>query len=148
LVKRGDSPKVVGLDLSLGEVICQVLPLDIQGTHALQVSTLNDIVAEKLRSLLQQPIRKRNRPQDLLDIAAILRENPTVNRSEIRDFFILKAKGKQVSFSRRAFDNPEIKRMAQVDYDALASTARLFIPFEEAFSRLLAFVNELALPEQ
>lgn len=44
---------VVPLQLGLNESICADVPVAIDGPHPLRVSTLEDIVAEKLRALLQ-----------------------------------------------------------------------------------------------
>jgi predicted nucleotidyltransferase component of viral defense system len=68
------SSQVIPIEVSLNEPICADRSTDIQASHWLRVSTIEDIVAEKLRALLQQPIRNRGRRQDLLDIAVLLHE--------------------------------------------------------------------------
>ncbi len=54
-------PQVVPVEVSLNEPICVDQNVDVQGHFPLRVSTIEDIVAEKLRALLQQPIRERYR---------------------------------------------------------------------------------------
>jgi len=75
------SPHVIPIDISLNEPICGSTFFDVDEDHKqLRISTLEDIVSEKLRALLQQPIRNRNRRQDLLDIAVIVQANSALNR--------------------------------------------------------------------
>ena len=139
---------VVPIEISLNEPICAVVDIDIDSTHPLQVSTLEDIVAEKLRALLQQPIRNRSRRQDLLDIAVTLRGYPELNRTEVAEYLLRKAAARNVSVSRAAFRQEEVKTRAAQGYNELAATTRnLFIPFEEAYVEVMAFVDQLDLPE-
>ncbi len=62
--KDRDFSTVIPLEITLNDLVCDTTEwADVQG---LQVCSLDDIVAEKLRSLLQQRIRNRNRPQRTL----------------------------------------------------------------------------------
>lgn len=147
---RGEPSKsVVQLDISLNEPICDAQPIDIQAANPLRVSTVEDIVAEKLRSLLQQPIRNRNRRQDVLDIAVLLRNHVHLDRVRVAQYLCRKAEARRVPVSRAAFRNPEVERRARLDYDALKATTRqTFIPFDEAFRELLGFVAQLDIPAE
>ncbi len=139
------SPLVIPLDVSINEVVCEDEPVDTAGVHTLRVSSCEDIVAEKLRSLLQQPLRNRYRRQDLLDIAVTYRLRP-LDAAKVADFLRRKATAREIVVSRTAFRDPEVKRRAAQDYDGLASTTRtLFIPIEEAWVALLALVDSLAI---
>ncbi len=68
-------PQVIPVEFSLNEPICNDERVSIDAHRKIRVSTREDIVAEKLRALLQQSIRDRTRPQDLLDIAVIAQED-------------------------------------------------------------------------
>lgn len=57
----------------------------LAGSLPLRVSTAEDIVAEKLRALLQQALRNRTRRQDLLDIAALLRAGVPLDPARVAD---------------------------------------------------------------
>jgi predicted nucleotidyltransferase component of viral defense system len=112
------------------------------------VSTVEDIIAEKLRALLQQLIRNRERRQDVLDIAVLLRLHPEIDRASVSQFLVLKCEARDIDARKASFLHPEIRRRAQVDYGALEATTRvLFIPFDEAWELLLSFVNELQIPD-
>jgi predicted nucleotidyltransferase component of viral defense system len=102
------SNQAIKLEVSINESICADIPIDIGGIRPLRVSTLEDIIAEKLRALLQQPIRDRRRRQDLLDIAVAVREAPTLNYDQISDFLQKKSAARAISVSRAAFRDPEI----------------------------------------
>jgi predicted nucleotidyltransferase component of viral defense system len=114
-----------------------------------QVCALEDILAEKLRALLQQPIRHRNRRQDVYDIARMTRiHNDLLDRRKIGDYLMRKAAARNVPVHRQAFDD-EIKRLASYEYEQLFD--RLdpdFIPFDEAWSAIVQLVSQLAIPER
>ena len=99
---------VVPVDVSINEPIGadQRLVLgDIR--RSLRVSTPEDIVAEKLRAFLQQKetVRNRERPQDLLDIAHLLRRNMPLNLGDVSRFLLRKAEARNVHTS------PETSRL-------------------------------------
>lgn len=132
----------------LGEPICDARLVSLEPALQLRVATLEDIVAEKLRALLQQPIRNRERRQDVLDIAVILQANPTLDRNKVAGFLQEKAAARAVPVSRSAFHDPEVARRAQADYEALSATTRtMFVPFAAALALLHDFIAELAIPE-
>ncbi len=143
------SPNVIRLDISVNDPICEARYMAIDEANSLRVATIEDIVAEKLRALLQQPIRNRERRQDLLDIAIILQGERTLDRERVSAFLLEKAAARDVPVSRAAFREPEVKRRAGADYDELEVTTRVaFIPFDAAYRSLLAFVEELDIPER
>lgn len=140
----------IPVDVSINEPICRAIETMLEGPSALalRVSTLEDIVAEKLRALLQQPLRKRTRCQDLLDIAVILSAGIPLDRDQVARFLTIKSASRDVTVTRTSFHNPEIGIRAKHQYAELERTTRnTFIPFEEALAMLLAFVDELDIPE-
>lgn len=70
------STNAVPVEVSINEPIGADESI-VLGGRSLRVSTPDDIVAEKIRAFLQQKggIRNPNRPQDLLDVAHLLRQN-------------------------------------------------------------------------
>lgn len=140
-------PNVIPLEISLGEVICECDEVDLGGANRLQVCSINDIVAEKLRGLLQQVTRGTNRDQDVLDIAAILRETPPLDPERVSRFLLEKAPVRNVEATRAAFRNPQVQALARENYDRLRQTANPFIEFDEAFAAVMGLVDSLAIPE-
>jgi len=148
-LQAGEVPRqTIRVEISVNEPICADERVDIAGRQPLRVSTVEDIVAEKLRALLQQRLRNRTRRQDLLDIAALLADGIPLDRGHVADYLRRKAAARGVPVSLAAFDDPEISRRAHQDYDELVTTARIrFIPFEEAWALLIAFVQTLHLDD-
>jgi predicted nucleotidyltransferase component of viral defense system len=143
------SPHVVPMDLSLNEPIGASVHIEIDPSlPRIRVCTIEDIVGEKLRSLLQQPIRGRHRRQDVLDIAILLETHPRMDRSQVAAFLELKAAARSVPVSRAAFRDPAVIQRAALDYEALAATTRTrFVPFPAAIAAILRLVEELPIPE-
>jgi predicted nucleotidyltransferase component of viral defense system len=150
LIQQGKSSNAtVPLDVSLNEPICGIVEVDIASSNPLQVCRLEDIVAEKLRALLQQPLRNRRRPQDVLDVCVAVRENLDLDLNLTAKFLLEKAKAREVSVSRAAFHQEEIRRRAFEGYDGLRETTRgPFVEFDEAFAIVLDLVHRLPLPDQ
>lgn len=143
------SPHIVRIEISQNEPVCAATTVPLDSTRQVRVCTIEDVVAEKLRALLQQPIRNRERKQDLLDIAVILRSRHELDRASVAAFLVEKAAARDVPVSRSAFRDPEIARRAGVDYDALKATTRtLFVPFDVAWADLMAFVDDLNIPDE
>jgi len=143
------SNAAVPLDVSLNEPICRIVEVDIASSNPLQVCQLEDIVAEKLRALLQQPRRNRHRPQDVLDVCVAVQENPDLDLSLTAEFLLEKAKAREVSVSRAAFHQEEIRSRALEGYNELRETTRnAFIEFEEAFSIVLSLVDGMPLADR
>lgn len=142
------SVNVVPLDVSMNEVICAAEIVRLASGVPLRVCTIEDILAEKLRALLQQPIRGRDRRQDLLDVAVILEARPGVDPLIVADFLVRKANARQVAVSKRAFRDPNVIGRASRGYDALeATTRRRFISLLDATDLLFAFVDRLGIPD-
>ena len=145
------SSLVVPVEISLNEPIGADENLTLDGKRTLRVSTLDDIVAEKLRAFLQQKkeIRNRNRPQDLLDIAYLLKRNLPLDVDLVSRYLIEKARARNVPVSKTAFRDPELADRARQDYEDLQYTVRAdFIPFGEALDLLYNLVEKLDILEE
>jgi hypothetical protein len=146
------STYVVPVDVSINEPIGADKRLALgDGNRALRVSTPEDIVAEKLRASLQQKetIRSRERPQDLLDIAHLLRRNTPLDLGDISRFLLRKAEARDVPVSKAAFKDRELAQRANYGYEELRETVRGdFVPFDEALQLLFRLVEQLEIPEE
>ncbi|MCA9834262.1 MAG: nucleotidyl transferase AbiEii/AbiGii toxin family protein [Thermomicrobiales bacterium] len=140
--------QIIDLDISVNENVCaydETLLRDI--SHPLKVSTIEDIVAEKLRAILQQPVRRRHRNQDILDIAMIYRNlDPDV--ALISQFLPAKCQNRDIDPTKSAFRDPEVRERSEFGYDALRDTVRhTFIPFDEAWAAVISLVDSLDIPD-
>ena len=137
---------VVKVELSLNEMVCETQETPI-AEGMLRVCSLEDIVAEKLRALLQQPVRNRTRSQDAFDIARATRtEADRLDLDKVSRFLIAKAKARDITATKSAFDE-DVRDRARAGYDELRhSTGDQFIAFEEAWARVLRLVSRLNVP--
>lgn len=143
------STQALSVDISINEVVCSAVDVTIDSTRSLRICTIEDIIAEKLRALLQQSSRNRTRPQDLLDIAVCLRTHgrTDLSRQQIGHYLIEKSQARGITASREAFTNPDLRSRAHQNYAALAATTRVeFVPFDKAMDLLLGLVETLDLP--
>lgn len=143
---------VVKLEVSLNEIVCDAEYVEVENAEV-HVSSLNDIVSEKLRALLQQVVRNRNRPNDVFDIwFYTTKARSALDATRISNFLKRKCSDEQkMGFvTRRMFYHPEVRIRAAEGYDSIrdrlvASTP--FPDFEEAFNQVLVFVESLDLLE-
>jgi len=136
----------IPVEISLNEPICAAEEIELASANLLQVSTQEDIIAEKLRALLQQVPRNRTRPQDVLDIVVALKRGAHLRPDVVADFLLRKASSRNVEVSMDLFQAEGLWSRAEQGYAELQDTARdLFVPFEDAKKTLLAFVGTLPL---
>jgi hypothetical protein len=155
--KRADrSPpfaETIPLDVTLNDVVCASEYVDV-GAATLHVSSLDDIIAEKLRALLQQIPRNRNRPADVFDLwYHTTRARRLLDPKRISAYLIEKSDEKEGLglITRASFHNPDVRARAEVDYELIAERLRgdtRLPPFDRAFNQVLAFVGKLDLPEE
>ena len=135
----------------MNDLVCESEYVEV-GSLTLHLSSLDDIIAEKLRSLLQQVPRNRTRPNDVFDIwFYTTKARNALDSSLISMYLQQKSVDKEGlgEIRKQMFYAPEIRERAQVDYDQIET--RLppnsgFPDFSSAFSRVLAFVEELDIP--
>lgn len=143
---------VVKLEITLNETVCEA-EYRKAGNVELHVSSLDDIIGEKLRALLQQVIRNRYRPGDVFDIWFFTTRVPrALDQDRITRFLQEKSEGKVGNgpVSRQMFHHPGVRSRAREGYDEISERIPDSIslpPFDEAFSQVLSFVETLELPE-
>ena len=122
-LRRKQATKLLVVDFSFNESIPDDEIVILASGGELRVYGLLTLVAEKYRALLQQVVRKRNRRQDVFDLDFLLRAYPGLRDPDtlqiVRQFVELKCQEREIQISEDSFDDPEIKRMAQQDYDTL-----------------------------
>lgn len=142
------SANVVPIDISINDPICAYIDLELLPGSHIRVAVLEDIVAEKLRALLQQSTRNRYRGQDVLDLAVLLRSDHVLNVRNVREYLIAKCNARNILLAYGAFTTADVRMRALQGYDQLAATSRnIFVPFDAAFEELLAFLESLELPD-
>lgn len=144
------SPLVIPVEISENEALGVYETHRISGAENLNVSTIENIIAEKLRALLQQLTRDRHRPQDVFDIAyQCLRAKRGVTLPldllSLRKQFSEKCLRRGVSSDFKDFKIEEIWKRAERDYDDLRVTVLTneFLSFEDARSEVEALLKAL-----
>lgn len=146
-LQQGLSPTVVRVDYSLNEPLPNIDTISLGLERELRVYGLTDLVAEKLRALLQQPVRGRTRRQDIYDLNMILErvaDFDRIERAKILDSLCKKALARDMQVHVDAFDAPAIRTNAAKDYGQLAEEIQGELPdFETSFNLVAAFYRSL-----
>jgi predicted nucleotidyltransferase component of viral defense system len=147
--ERKSFSEVVEIEISLNDVLCETDERELQAsTKPLRVCTLEDILAEKLRALLQQIPRKRSRPQDVFDIASMVRRHgASLDLGKVASFLVRKSEARDIVAAKPAF-NASVRERALVGYEEqIRPFTTEFIPFDEAWEEVLALVARLSIPD-
>ncbi len=136
---------VIAVEITLNDLVCDTREwADVKG---LRVCSLEDILAEKLRSLLQQKTRNRNRWQDVYDICTYTRRQG-LHRAKIGYFLKEKSSIRGIEARKSSFDE-DVRKRAALDYDSHMATQAPghIIPFDEGWQAVRSLVESLDIPE-
>lgn len=138
-------PTVIPVEISLNDLICESIESTM--VNGLRVCSLEDIIAEKLRSLLQQKTRDRYRWQDVYDISHLVAKEK-FSREKIADFLKQKSQFRAIDVKKSAFDD-DIKKRALREYDdrVRSQAPQNIIPFEKAWAAVVGLVASLEIPD-
>lgn len=132
----GKASRVLVIEISFRDQVYAFQELNLHGAGvAVRAFTIHELIAEKLRALLQQPVRKRNRRQDVYDIAFLIdqRELREADKTAILTTLIQKCGSRGIEAKPGSMDDPEIKRRAQAEWNTLALEIGDLPRFEERF---------------
>ncbi len=138
-------PTVIPLEITMNDLVCGTE--EWADVKKLRVCSLEDILAEKLRSLLQQKARNRNRWQDVYDICIFARR-AGFDQAEIADYLLQKSSIRDIQVRKSSFDE-EVRERAANGYDDHVKTGapRDIIPFDDAWESVKDLVESLDIPE-
>lgn len=142
------SAKTVQVDYSFNEWASDVEEADIDG-GSLAMYAYHDLIAEKLRSVLQQPIRKRARFQDIYDLTLLLDciDFDATDKALVLNKLIAASEERQVPMDPLALRNPHLRELSQREYSQVVALVSAEPPtFEDAYSRVQAFYESLPWP--
>ena len=132
------------MEISFNDVVSETILMRFGDAPAggLLVCTLDDIVAEKLRAILQQVIRNRTRPQDVYDVARAFRNDRNrLDLDKIRIYLRAKSEARGIDARRDSF-NGATRALAHVGYSEMREDlGPEFIEFDEAWRAVLALVD-------
>lgn len=113
---------IATLEVSFNELVCEVDEIYLgEGDESILAYSVYDLVAEKLRALLQQTQRNRFRRQDVYDIALILRDRKfdVEEREKVLQTLLAKARSREIEPDADAIEMPEIIERARSEYGTL-----------------------------
>lgn len=143
-----NSPRVVQIDYSFNEAVFEVELLELEGGATIRSYSLHNVLAEKMRSLLQQPIRRRNRRQDVYDIWLLLESNQPLSSDELNQVHMMlvnSCRSKGIEPTAESMDDHLVVKMAREGYTDLQADVDGELPlFEVAMERVSSLY--LALP--
>lgn len=141
------SPTHISIDYSLNELMLNLERLEVGEGEQLHAYTLIDLIAEKLRSVLQQKIRNRTRRQDIFDLRLLIEKYPDLNGSEkqgILKSFIKKSESRDITPKQDSLDDTETRERSQKDYLTLADEIEGVLPeFDETYNVVNKFYKSL-----
>ena len=141
----------VEVQLTLSERVCYSALGRIDGVPV-RVATLDDVVADKLKVLLQQRRRHQVRHSDVFDLWFALARAPFVpDPGAVRDALLTKFEAWPAYLPLRAgaFGQPGVRTFAEQGYRALrAEQPDLpFAPFDVVWDEVGRFVGAMDLPD-
>ncbi len=142
----------VEVQVTLCERVCHTVLARIDGVPVL-ASTLDDVVADKLKVLLQQRRRHKVRHSDVYDLWFALEEAPFVpDPATVREALLVKLESwpAYLPLAAAAFRQPAVRTFAEQGYRNLrAEQPDLpFAPFDVVWDAVQAFVDAMGLPEE
>jgi len=147
-LEAGTSPQVVEIDYSFNEAVFDVEVLELDGGATIHSYTLNNVLAEKMRSLLQQPVRRRNRRQDVYDIWLLRESGPALTADDlvkIHEILVASCGSKGIVPDIHSMESAEVVSMARTGYQELAADVDGELPpFDEAMGQVVKLYRSLS----
>lgn len=144
---RGQAADTVAVEISYNEVITASEVIDLGDGLEIEASTLADLVAEKFRAIIQQPVRNRYRRQDAYDLYCLLSEHgPRLAdlRATVREALLRKSEGRGLVVDRESLRNKEVERRSKAEYPQLKDEIRRALPeFNEVYGVVRAYYEGL-----
>lgn len=147
----GSCPDVISIDFSLNEPVPGVEPVSLteDAVETILVYTSADLIAEKIRALLQQVDRNRYRRQDIYDLQFLLLNHPpdAAQKVAILESLNQKAASRSLAIDPDSMKSEEVQRRAKFDYDTLADEIEGPLPdFNGSYKIVEAFYRQLPWP--
>lgn len=145
-LKKGNSSNIIYADISFNEEIVAIQEICIGDTGlSFYAYSKCDLMAEKLRSILQQKTRNRNRRQDIYDLWFLLEQHPVSPEEclEIREIFIQKCRPRDIEPDVRSLEDDEVRERSKAEWESLADEVEYLPPFDDAFQAVQSFYATL-----
>lgn len=144
---KSSTINVVPIDYSFNEITHESEIIFLSDDKSLKAYSFTEIIAEKIRSLLQQEDRNRFRRQDVYDLHFLMKQKTIdeFQKKRIFDVLIAKSVSRGLKIDKTSISEPKIIARAERDYPSLAQEIDCELPpFEEAYSLIQAFYISLS----
>ncbi len=143
-------PDVLEIDYSFNEVTEQIDRLQISDDTVIHTYSFTDLIAEKLRAIIQQEIRGRVRRQDSYDVYRLLSRHPIRDerqRKAVLKTLESKAASRDLPIAKHSLSNPKVVERSKREYHHLQQEIEEDLPpFEKVYGRVQKFYESLPWP--
>ncbi|QFS96639.1 hypothetical protein FIV06_04355 [Labrenzia sp. THAF191b] len=146
MLEQGRAANVLDVDISFREPVGAIQIVNLADTGgSFYAYSLIDLMAEKLRALLQQEMRNRYRRQDIYDLDALLMRFSLDKdeKSRLCEVLLKKCRARHIEPHPESLSQPEIIRRAKEEWKTLELEIGEVPDFDECFARVDAFYREL-----
>ncbi|MBB5666341.1 putative nucleotidyltransferase component of viral defense system [Rhizobium leguminosarum] len=144
---QGRSTRIVEVDISFKEKVVNTAEVVIEEPDvSIQAYRFEEVIAEKLRAVLQQIKRNRSRRQDVFDIRWLIeRYHPDEEtRAIIHETLLQKSESREIELAPDSLDNPDVKERSAKDWNTMELEVGGRLPdFEESFAIVRDFYRSL-----
>ncbi|MBS9439606.1 nucleotidyl transferase AbiEii/AbiGii toxin family protein [Photorhabdus noenieputensis] len=147
-LRQGQSPHTVKIDYSLNEHSLNVDHITLTDDNDIQAYSFTDLVAEKIRSVIQQIVRNRSRRQDIYDLNLLLDSIQPENKDKLAILTTLLEKS--TGRLEDGMVNPEtlgrvdIRERSSREYELLKDEVEgELMDFDTAYTRIVDFYKSL-----
>lgn len=145
-LNSGNSSNVIYADISFNEEIDTIQEICI-GETGLSFFAYSkcDLIAEKIRSVLQQKIRNRSRRQDIYDLWYLIENHPVSEEEclQIKAIFLQKCRSRDIEPDESSLADTEVIQRSMAEWDSLKSEVEYLPAFDEAFQVVANFYATL-----
>jgi predicted nucleotidyltransferase component of viral defense system len=128
-LSQKQSPKTITIDFSFNDGAHKPVKVRFSSSKSepfeLSCYSLNEVVAEKFRAILQQPVRNRTRPQDLYDIHRIIEKfSSELDPIVVHTMLLKKAEGRGLEkyLHKDGLTHQDVMIMFEQGHNALSQT--------------------------
>ena len=150
--ENNQAPNTISIDYSFNELNNDVesIVIDEEENEKIICYTLESIIAEKLRSILQQKPRNRTRGQDIYDICFLLSDyddqlSSIETKNKILNLLKQKSIGRDIDelLHINGLNDDDIKARSKIGFKAIEPQLTTTANFEDLYNQLNKFYQSL-----
>lgn len=147
--ENGGSSNVLNIDLSFAEPIGSIQIINLDNDKKIKAYSLIDLISEKFRAILQQEKRKRNRRQDVYDLASLIKKFDLDKEEKKELLSTLKEKSiaREIYPNQLSLDDEKIIGRSKQEWDSLETELEILPNFEECYGIINCFYKNLPWEE-